>query len=122
MCGLCRSLMFFPSSLREPTTFISPHFSHSHIGSGIPQYLCLDTGQSPRLSSQFLNLSPDHDGFQKTFAFSFNSWSLISVTLKNHCGTEIKMSAVLHLQQNGYSCSIIPSLKRSPLLFISSII
>src|SRR3989344_3861320 len=85
--GLWRSFRSFPSSLVSPMTLTASHLLHVHMGRGIPQYLCLDIGQSPRLSSQFPKRCFAHDGCQFTLLFSSISFFLISVTLKNHCWT-----------------------------------
>src|SRR5208283_3401677 len=55
--GLCKSSgcgKFFPcfNSSTLPTHFRCPHFSHTQIGSGVPQYRSRDSAQSLFSSSQ----------------------------------------------------------------------
>jgi hypothetical protein len=76
MYGLCKLANFFPEissiSSFEEKTLILPH-SHFHIGSGIPQYLCLDMHQSLDDSKKSSNQSPANLGTQIIFLFSSKS-------------------------------------------------
>ena len=67
------------SSAREPTHVVWP-FSHSHSGSGVPQYRVRDSAQSTLLRSH----SPYRPclmfgGNQLVRSFSASSWSLTAV-------------------------------------------
>src|SRR3989344_1600859 len=69
--GLCSSFTLTPSSSREPISFVCLHFWQTQIGSGIPQYLCLEMHQSCKFSSQLWNhLSPAQSGVHLIFLFS----------------------------------------------------
>src|SRR3989338_957005 len=91
--GLWVSFTFMPDSFSNssmlPTTILSPVFSSYHIGSGVPQYFCLETGQSLMPSSQAFIRSFIQSGFQVFFSFSSRSFFLIPETFMNHCGCEI---------------------------------
>ena len=75
------------SSASEPTQ-VTCSSSHSHSGSGVPQYLVRDSAQSTLLRSHspyrpFLTVA----GYQFVRSFCSSSLSLIAVVLMNHDGT-----------------------------------
>src|SRR2546429_9375205 len=101
---LCKSLTFFPNNFSSSALlsiiFFSPHWQ-SHIGMGIPQYLCLEIFQSSAFSTQFSNLSPAKAGIQFTFSFSFCITLFIFSTLRKSCLLNLNIKGLLHLQQRG---------------------
>src|SRR3989344_2879509 len=88
-----------------PITSYSPQLSHFHTGKGVPQYRCLVTELSLRLSSQESNcLFPAQSGFQEISLLSSRMFSLRSSMRKNHCVVVRKTTGLLQRQQCAYSC------------------
>src|SRR3989338_2803736 len=88
----------FLSSSREPTTIFSPDSESYHIGRGVPQYLCLETGQSEIPSSHAFILDFIHPGTHVVFSFSRRRLGFISEIFRNHCGSESIRSGDLSLR------------------------
>src|SRR6266568_4868827 len=86
--GLCRSEIFFPdassSSLIDPGTNRSPQ-SHSHTGTGLPQYLLREIFQSGAFSKLLRNL-PFLKCLGNQFTFSLVCFirGFNSCTVTNH--------------------------------------
>src|SRR5260221_4118546 len=89
--GLCKSNLPKPfplnssSSLTLPTTTISSHSEHFQIGSGVPQYLLLDSAQS-RLFFSHSPILPSLmcSGIQLTESLFLSSSFLTAVVRKYH--------------------------------------
>src|SRR5712692_843014 len=84
----------------DSMTVLVAHFSQVQIGSGTPQYLCLDMTQSRAPLSQSLNrFDPAQSGTHRIFMFSLIIFDLKLVTRRNHWSVARRIRGVLHRQQ-----------------------